>query len=175
MYHNYDENVIQLLNKIFDLGLELEDNNRELLNLFDDGLNELESLQDATEFADDGSLENDIYLMKDNKMSFKDTINGSRDGNLRDTLYYCNEYFDLMMSDTLDEDIVSNDSQGIIFSIALDKRNYNVSINFIEKVVNKYDKMNFHDDKIKSIIEDCLIILDDIEKLFKDLFAHYNL
>lgn len=175
MYHNYDENVIQLLNKIFHLGLELEDNNRELLNLFDDGLNELENLQDTTEFADDRSLENDIYLMKDNKMSFKDTINGSRDGNLRDTLYYCNEYFDLMMSDTLDEDIVSNDSQGIIFSIALDKRNYNISINFIEKVVNNYDKMNFHDDKIKSIIEDCLIILDEIEKLFKDLFAHYNL
>ena len=175
MYHNYDENVIQLLNKIFHLGFELEDNNRELLNLFNDGLNELESLQNTTEFADDKSLENDIYLMKDDKMSLKDTINGSRDGNLRDTLYYCNEYFDLMMSDTLDEDIVSNDSQGIIFSIALDKRNYNVSINFIENVVNNYDKINFHDDKIKSIIEDCLIILDEIEKLFKGLFAHYNL
>lgn len=175
MYHNYDENVIQLLNKIFHLGLELEDNNRELLNLFNDGLNELESLQDTTEFADDESLENDIYLMKDNKMSLKDTINGSRDGNLRDTLYYCNEYFDLMMSDTLDEDIVSNDSQGIIFSIALDKRNYNVSIHFIEKVANNYDRINIHDDKIKSIIEDCLIILDEIEKLFKGLFAHYNL
>lgn len=170
-----NENVIRIVNKIYDYGLDLDDNNRELLNLFDNGLSGLESIQDTMEFVDDRSLENDIYLMKDHKMSFKDTISSSRDGNLRDTLYYCNEYFDLMMSDTLDEDIVSNDSQGIIFSIALDKRNYNVSINFIEKVVNNYDKMNFHDDKIKSIIEDCLIILDDIEKLFKDLFAHYNL
>lgn len=175
MYHNYDENVTRILNKIFDYGLDLEDNNRELLNLFDDSLNKLESLQNTVEFVDDRSLENDIYLMKDHKMSFKDTISSSRDGNLRDTLYYCNEYFDLMMSDTLDEDIVSNDSQGIIFSIALDKRNYNVSINFIENVVSNYDKINFHDDKIKSIIEDCLVILDEIEKLFKELFAYYNL
>lgn len=170
-----NENVIRIVNKIYDYGLDLDDNNRELLNLFDNGLSGLKNIQDTMEFVDDRSLENDIYLMKDYKMSFKDTISSSRDSNLRDTLYYCNEYFDLMMSDTLDEDIVSNDSQGIIFSIALDKRNYNVSINFIEKVVNNYDKINFHDDKIKSIIEDCLIILDEIEKLFKELFAHYNL
>lgn len=171
----YDENVIRIVNKISDLGLDLEDNNRELLHLFDNGLNKLESLQNTIEFVDDESLENDIYLLKDNKMSFRDTISGSRDGSLRDTLYYCNEYFDLMMSNTLDEDVVDNDRQGIIFSIHLDKRNYNVSIHVIETVVNNYDKIDFHDDRIKSIIEDCLIILDDIKRLFKELFAYYNL
>ena len=167
-----DKKVVKIVELISDLGIQLEEHDRDLAKFLNGKLGELVNLRDnRLDLGDskDDKLDNYIFLLKD-------TINSLNSHDAIDTIYYCNEYFDLLTSESIDEDVLYEDMSGINFAIALDRRNYNVVSNLYESIVKEYTTLNTrNDDKIEFILEDRFIILGTIEVLFKDLLSHYNL
>lgn len=167
-----DKKVVKIVELISDLGIQLEQHNRDLAKFLNGKLGELMNLRDnhlGLDNSKDDKLDNYIFLLKD-------TVNSLNSHGAIDTVYYCCEYYELLTSESIDEDVLYEDMSGINFAIALDRRNYNVDSNLHESIVNEYTTLNTrNDDKIEFILEDRLIILDTIEVLFKDLFSHYNL
>lgn len=167
-----DENVVKIVELISDLGIQLEEHDRDLAKFLNGKLGELVNLRDNhLDLGDskDDKLDDYIFLLKD-------AINSLNSHGAIDTIYYCHEYFDLLTGKSIDENVLYEDMSGINFSIALDRRNYNVVSNLYESIVNEYTTLNKrNDDKIEFILEDRLIILDTIERSFKELFSYYNL
>lgn len=168
----YDENVVKTVELISDLGIQLEEHDRNLAKFLNGKLAELVNLRDnRLDLGDSkgGKLGHHIFLLKD-------SISSLSSHGAMNTVYYCREYFDLLLSKSIDEDVLYMDISGIDFAIALDRRNYNADSNLYELIAKEYTTLNTrNDDKIEFILEDRLIILGTIEVLFKDLFAHYNL
>ena len=167
-----DKKVVKIVELISDLGIQLEQHDRDLAKFLNGKLGELVNLRDnRLDLGDskDDKLDDYIFLLKD-------TINSLNSHGAMNTVYYCYEYFDLLMSESIDGDELYMDMSAIDFAIALDRRNYNVDSNLYESIVKEYTTLNTrNDDKIEFILEDRLIILDTIERSFKELFAHYNL
>lgn len=167
-----DKKVVKIVELISDLGIQLEEHDRDLAKFLNGKLGELVNLRDnRLDLGDskDDKLDEYVFLLKD-------AINSLNSHGAIDTIYYCNEYFDLLTSESIDEDVLYEDMSGINFAIALDRRNYNLDSHLYESIVKEYTTLNTrNDDKIEFILEDRLIILDTIERSFKELFAHYNL
>lgn len=167
-----DENIVKIVELISDLGIQLEEHDRDLAKFLNGKLGELVNLRDnRLDLGDskDDKLDDYIFLLKD-------TISSLNSHGAMDTVYYCHEYFDLLTSKSIDEDVLYEDMSGINFAIALDRRNYNVVSHLYESIVREYTTLNTrNDDKIEFILEDRFIILDAIERSFKELFSYYNL
>lgn len=167
-----DKKVVKIVELISDLGIQLREHDRDLAKFLNGKLGELVNLRDnRLDLGDskDDKLDDYIFLLKD-------TINSLNSYGAMNTVYYCDEYFDLLTSKSIDEDVLYMDMSGIDFAIALDRRNYNTDSNLYESIIKEYTTLNTrNDDKIEFILEDRLIILGKIEVLFKDLLTHYNL
>ena len=167
-----DKKVVKIVELIYDLGIQLEEHDRDLAKFLNGKLGELVNLRDnRLDLGDskDDKLDDYIFLLRD-------TINSLNSYGAMNTVYYCREYFDLLLSKSIDGDELYMDMPGIDFAIALDRRNYNADSNLYGSIVKEYTTLNTrNDDKIEFILEDRLIILGTIEVLFKDLFTHYNL